>query len=372
MKNHVLKAAAVILAAVIGLGAFTGCLQVNGDRVALTLDGEQYSRGEALLYFHFNQYDTEYNLYSLADTLYGGLMNYWAYTNESYTPLVSLRENSMQMMIQTKILNKQAAKDGITLTEDEETLLTRTVNRYLRDYPTVVAAAEASKEEITQFIRENMIANKEYMYITNGIDTSYDENDMIRKTVEGIVINTKYVDDEPLPDEEQQELIQKYLIEVTELMNEGRSTEDIVELYSENTEVGLMAVGSQAIAKSQTTEGWTEGDEPQSYYDLAWPLSKGEVKNCMIQNTAGNEVGYIARCTNDNDEEAKQEAINSEMMSRRKERFKTVYEELKAGYKKIHVYTEVVNDFVISATLYDGSEYEESMGGTEDEITVVD
>ena len=369
MKHHMTRIAAVILTVALAIPALAGCMQVNGDRVALVMDNEQYGRAEALLYFHYEQYDTEYNMYSLADALYNGLMNYWQYSNGDYSSIGMLRENAMQNMIQTKMLCKKAAQDGVELSSDEETLLTRTVNRFLREYTTVVTAAEANKETITAFVRENMLANKEYMHITDSIDKTYDEEAMRRKRADGLTVMAKLVDGEARPQEEQKEIIEGALKEIELLLEKGETPESIKALFDddEDAEFGVNVVGEGPIQKP---ENYEEGKDPESFEALVWGLKTGEHGTLCTLNASDNYSGYAARCLDDNDEKLKEEAIQTEMTSRRRAKFQEIYDELRASYKKIHVYTEVVDGFNVSETLYDGKDYKDAL--SEDEITTLE
>ena len=371
MKHHLTKIAALILAVCLFAIPVTGCLQVDGDRVALTIDGEKYSRAEALMYFHYAQYETEYNIYSLAQSLYGGLMNYWAYSSGDYSSVDMLREDAMQQMIQAKVLNKEAAKDGITLTEEEEKVLTRTVNRFLRDNEAVVNAAEASKDAVTSFIRENMIANKEFLHLTDSIDTSYDEEALTIKLAEGIIIAPKQLDGEDRPVEEQKELVEKYIEEALHLFETGQEVDLIGELYTDNEEIGVTPLNNYEL--TMPAEETEEDNGTKKFERMAWNLKNDEYESLIVENSDGSYVGYIARMVNEHDDERTETAGKKEMTNRRKTLFEEVYKDLLASYKKIHVYTEVLEDFNVSATLYDGSDYEEmENGGDDEEVYYID
>lgn len=369
MKHLIKKIAALILALGLSLGALSGCVSVDGDRVALAIGDNHYSRAEALMYFYYMQYETEYNVYGMAEMMYGGLSNYWAYTDKEgkQTNLATCRQYALQHMIQTKILCMEAEKDGITLSEDEELLLTRTTNRFMREYGQVVNSAEASKDDVNRFIRENMLANKEYLHITEGIDTSYDEEQMKRKQVEGMTIITKKVNDEDLPPEEQYDILEYYLDELDRLFETGMKTDAIMKLYEDDKTVGVTTVGEAPINKP---EGYEEGKEPADFYELAWGLSTGEHATLLTLNQKDGYTGYVARCISDDDEQLKEEAIAKEMAARRVALFNEEYGNLTKSYKKIHVYTEVVDDFQISETLYDGSDYEDVFGPIYDDTII--
>jgi len=357
MKNRAGKLAALAMALIMGIITLTGCLEVNGERVAAVIGDNKYPVSEAQLYFYYEQYITEVSMASMVESLFGSMENYWSFASESYSAVVSCRTEAMTLMIQTKILNMEAEKDGITLTEAEQAAVSKTANQMMREQSAIIDASGASKEDLLRFLTENAIANKEYMKLTEDMDTTVDPDEVRRKRVIGLTILPLAGQDEegnelPTNTDEWKATIEKYSAEILAKLTENQDVEAIAAEYEDNEEVGVTAITEFSMEKP---EDYTDGTVT-SYKELGWSMSTGETKELVMLNAVDKYVAYVFHCLDDNDEEYAEEATKTLLAERRKEYFTTVYEDVLKKYRKIHVYLEVVNNFSITETLYSAEE----------------
>jgi len=355
MKNRAGKLAALAMAVLMFAMTLTGCLEVNGERVALIVGNEKYAASEAKLYFYYQQYVTEVSMASLVTGLFGDYETYWAFESDDYSSVDACRQDAMKAMAQTKILVQRAEKDGITLTADEEAIVTKAVNRFMREdaSSTIVNLADASKEDITKFITENAIANKEYLYLTDGIDTSYDYEDVQRKRLVGFTIMGRSEKDEdgneiPQNTDEYRELMEKYSAELLEKIKADQDVETIAAEYEENEEVSISSITDFDMEKP---EGYEEGTMT-SYNDLGWSLKTGEAEKLVMLNSADKYVGFVFYCKSDDDEDFTSSAIASLMGERREALFEETYKPVLKAARKVHVYLDVLEKFYVSQTIY--------------------
>ena len=353
MKHLVKRMTALAAALLIALCSLAGCKQVDGERIAVTINGEDYGISEASLYFYYMQYMTETGMYSIIGSLYGGTASYWAASFDDYSPVNACREDSMAMLIQTKILNKEAEKDGVTLTAEEEEKVTTATNKFMREYQLVVKNAGASKDDVATFVRENAIANKEYAFLTDGIDTVIDEELAIRKRVRGVSIMAANGEDgKPLSSDEQKAAVLKYVDDIKKYMKDGMEGSDIEDEMKEMKDVSVYSLGELAIEKPEEDED----PEMSSYEELGWSLNKGDIDSLTMVNKADRWVTYIFLCLDDNDPEFRAEAEANVLKERRKEMFEEKYPDILKKYNKIHVYEDVTGKLVINETMYNGDD----------------
>jgi len=353
MKNRAVKLTALVTALVLGVVSLTGCLEVNGERVAVVVGEDKYPVSEAQLYFYFEQYLTELNMAGLVTGLFGDYTTFWSFNTESYNAQQACLEDAMKLMVQTKVLNKEAEKRGVTLTAEEEELVTKATNKLMRERSELVNLSSASKEDMLKFMTENAIANKAYMAITEDMDTSVDLEEVQRKRMNGFTIMPKTVTDEDgntveQDPDEQKAMVQRYSSEILAQLEMDSDLDAIADAYAENTEVTVTAINGFS---SEKPEEYDEGSY-DTYEEFAWSLSEGEKADWVMLNANDLYVSYIFICVSDNDEEYTASATKTLLDERRSAYFTEVYAEVLKNYKKIHVYTDAISGFSVSETIY--------------------
>ena len=184
-------------------------------------------------------------------------------------------------MLQTKVLNKYAAGEKITLTADEQARVDALIEEFPEKYAKVLEASGASDELVKKFMNENAIANKVYAQIIAGIDTTMDPDEMLRKRVNGVSLYASIYK----PRENEEEALEKFTNEeraanldeiyekVQQDINDGMSYDDIVEKYKDEENVSVSALSDFSVSSKDAAE---EGAELKEYKQLAWTLKEGE------------------------------------------------------------------------------------------------
>ena len=305
MKNHIIRSIAVVLALIMITSVLGACQNMNtgtsDEKVAAVFEGEKISLTELLLYTYMEQFEAEYESGEFITAYYGDVMTYWTTDMGGITMEEYARKYSVARMLQTKVLNKYAASEKITLTSDEQARVDELIAEFPDKYPLVLKASGASDELIKKFFNENAIANKVYAQIIAGIDTELDPDEMLRKRVNGISLYASIYK----PRENEDETLEKFtnderaanLDEVYEKVkkdiDDGMSYEDIVEKYKDEENVSVSSLSDFSVKAEDAAE---EGEEIKEYKQLAWTLKDGESDTLKLTYN-----GYFLTCVSADD-----------------------------------------------------------------------
>lgn len=353
MNKTLKKALLVLISCLLMASLVSACdFTIGGGNtagIAVNFGGDKISVEEAKLYIYANQYETEaQNEYYVA-YLFGSYEAFWAYGEDvTYGDQCAL--DAMNMLLQNKVLVKEAKKQGVTLTADEEKKVDEAVAAFKADKNLVIAKSGASDELVKTFVYENAIANKMYMKLTETVDTSMDSEEMTRKRIEGlsIVAKSSYTDDSDesvdYTDEEKKQNVNEAYLDVQEQYSNGTSADDIVDAYAESTTVTVQNIGEFAVSPENKEEGAFT-----NYRSLGWSLSTDEYGAAIVADT----TAYILHCVSDDDSEYRAQAEEAELYERKTALFKEEFEKVSAKYKKYHVFTDNLSDVKVSEPVYD-------------------
>lgn len=363
MKRNAGKLIAVLLAAVLGLLSFTGCVNEAGktdaDTVAAVFEGEKINLDEVKLYVYACEYDIEKLSEAMIGAMYGSFQAFWEVEENGSNYWEYNRSTAMGQMLQTKILVKYAEKEGIKLSADEQAKVDEAVKTFQSEREAVVKAAGANEALVKKFVTENAIAVRAYQKITEDIDTSYDEAAMKRSNVVGVTVvaQSEYTpadadESEKIEysEEEQEENREQVLAEVLEKIQGGAEISDVVEEYTGNEKVAVYSLGTLKISEEDAPE---DGAEITGYKQEAYMMKTGDVISCVYNNSNNKPIGYVLRCVNDDDPDLKQEAINTELGQRRQDKFAEDYTALTKKYDRFHVYSDYVNAVAFQGSLFE-------------------
>ncbi len=348
MKNRIIRSIAVILALIMTVSVLGACQNMNtgtsNEKVAAVFEGEKITLSELMLYTYMEQFEAEYESGDFITSYYGDAMTYWTTDMGGITMEEYARKYSVARMLQTKVLNKYAAGEKITLTADEQARVDALIEEFPEKYAKVLEASGASDELVKKFMNENAIANKVYAQIIAGIDTTMDPDEMLRKRVNGVSLYASIYK----PRENEEEALEKFTNEeraanldeiyekVQQDINDGMSYDDIVEKYKDEENVSVSALSDFSVSSKDAAE---EGAELKEYKQLAWTLKEGESDTLKLTYN-----GYFLTCVNADDPEYRKTAEETEITTRKAALFGEKVDALNQKYDNFHLYENVFAD----------------------------
>ncbi len=346
MKMHLRKAAAMILALLISAAALTGCkINLNpadSENPAMVVLGEKVYLDEAKLYIYMTQCDMERKYGEMLKNTYGDMHTFWVDNGYWESALYS----GPAKIYQTKLLLKYADENGIKLSDEDKAAAEAAYKNFTESGTKVVEYADNPSDALVRrYFEENALANRAYQTIVANIDTTFNEDEMLRKTFEGVYVtaNEKKVlpadapegtEPEAYTEEEQKEARESAMEDIDLRMRKGETITDIVKAYENHPRVSVRTIEKRSISKQKAEELV----DTYPYYKIAWELKTGEFSNDIIEAKSGTMIGYALHMLNDDDAEARQSAKDTELTTRRTAAFTDAYSKLLAKYKAMHVY----------------------------------
>ncbi len=377
MRNTVKRLVALLLALamVFGCAALAGCKKTySNDKVAIYFDNEEITLSEYKLYLFTIQYDTEKNNSGLIDTLYGDAMNFWMLASDGTSNMKSIRQEAVRKIVQTRVLVKQAKEDGVTLTDAEKTAVEQVIKDFKEEMSAVIERSGADEDTVRRLVEENALANKEYLHLVSGIDTTFTEEEktsMQRARIDAIAVLGKLsIPEKDRPEteapssteegetasnptftsEEQHDNVLNALSNIMVEIEGGKSLDEVIRDWEGNDYVTVYELGESAVSAEQAGE--LTGSDYTSYEQMGWYMEEGDLKNWVTKNSAGNWVAYIVNKLKDDDPDYRAEEEKKVIKKRQAEAFTPIYENLFAAYEKPHLAEEVILSATIEQTIY--------------------
>jgi len=343
-----------------------------------------------------------------------------------------IKQMSLSQLRQTLVLNEYAKKNGIELSDDQKAKVDEAIEKLQTESEDYLDAVGATDELIEKTYTENAIANLVYMDLVADVDTTVGDDEFLRKKIAYVKLTPSELTEttaaaeattEVSSDEDSSE--ESSSIENTEAESESASkdvTTSTEEASSEkaSTEEASSEKASELSSEASTedsTESETLSEEEQERQDAmndaadkilkafeegndaadfisdyqndshftatnseisisedgtavynaaAWALATDE---CTVYKSDDGSI-YIIRCIDDNDEEARQSAIDSEIESRKTALFSEKYAEIQDESSKFKVDEDVIDTIRFTTPVYVApSEEESSEGETSGEET---
>ncbi|MGN0298649.1 MAG: hypothetical protein ACI4C1_05625 [Lachnospiraceae bacterium] len=314
MKLRLKHSLVCLLAVVLVTCMLSGCVRTTSTEnysttVVAKLGSKNIYLDEAAYMARAVQYSYE--------SVFGSSSGFWDYdyTGNGETMEAMVKESVMQQIYQTKVLVAYAEKNNIELNEEQKELVRTTVAGILED-EVYANAVGANEDLLISIYTENALANVVYLKLTEDTDTSIDEAEYLHKAYDYIKVTA---DEDEETDEE------SVVSDILAAMESGEKIADIVSSYDDT-----------AYKVSNSSNSFMESDDV-SYGEYAWTLAENECGSVYIDG----EGWYVLKCTSDNDEEAAQSAIDSEIQSRKDKNFDEKYAAIKAEADKFSVDEEI-------------------------------
>lgn len=418
--NRIMKYAAAALAAATAVSTLGGCEQLEKkapeDTVAVSFGDTNIMLDEVTYMIRSMEYT--YESYFGSNICGNDMGDGSGMTVGDY-----IKQMSLSQLRQTLVLNEYAKKNGIELSDDQKAKLDEAIEKLQTESEDYLEAVGATDELIEKTYTENAIANLVYMDLVADVDTTVGDDEFLRKKIAYVKLTPSELTETTAADEattEEDSSEEASSIENTEAESESVSkdvTTSTEEASSEKASTEAVSTGeasSENVSKlsseastEDSTEVETLSEEEQERQDAmndaadkilkefeegndaadfisdyqndshftatnseisisedgtavynaaAWALATDE---CTVYRSDDGSI-YIIRCLDDNDEEARQSAIDSEIESRKTALFSEKYAEIQDDSSKFKVDEDVIDTIRFTTPVYVAPSEEET------------
>lgn len=417
--NRIMKYAAAALAAATAVSTLGGCEQLEKkapeDTVAVSFGDTNIMLDEVTYMIRSMEYT--YESYFGSNICGNDMGDGSGMTVGDY-----IKQMSLSQLRQTLVLNEYAKKNGIELSDDQKAKVDEAIEKLQTESEDYLDAVGATDELIEKTYTENAIANLVYMDLVVDVDTTVGDDEFLRKKIAYVKLTpseltettaaneatTEVSSDEDSSEEAssientevESESVSKDVTTSTEeassekASTEEASSENVSELSSEastedSTEAETLSEEEQERqdamndAADKILKEFEEGNDAADfisdyqndshftatnseisisedgtavYNAAAWALATDE---CTVYRSDDGSI-YIIRCLDDNDEEARQSAIDSEIESRKTALFSEKYAEIQDDSSKFKVDEDVIDTIRFTTPVYVAPSEEET------------
>ena len=417
--NRIMKYAAAALAAATAVSTLGGCEQLEKkapeDTVAVSFGDTNIMLDEVTYMIRSMEYT--YESYFGSNICGNDMGDGSGMTVGDY-----IKQMSLSQLRQTLVLNEYAKKNGIELSDDQKAKVDEAIEKLQTESEDYLEAVGATDELIEKTYTENAIANLVYMDLVADVDTTVGDDEFLRKKIAYVKLTpseltettaaneatTEVSSDEDSSEEAssienteaESESASKDVTTSTEeassekASTEEASSENVSELSSEastedSTEAETLSEEEQERqdamndAADKILKEFEEGNDAADfisdyqndshftatnseisisedgtavYNAAAWALATDE---CTVYRSDDGSI-YIIRCLDDNDEEARQSAIDSEIESRKTALFSEKYAEIQDDSSKFKVDEDVIDTIRFTTPVYVAPSEEET------------
>lgn len=287
------------------------------ETVLMAVGEETVSIDEAKIYVYFlkNQYEP-----GIGDII-------WSYKLEGKTFEEYAKGQIQNLLTELKVLKQVAAKEDISLSNDE----LEEARGYAVDFLQKVPKEDAQKYGITQaaltkIYSENILANKVFEITTNDVDTNIPDEDVKQITIQNLMVMTKGTDKNGIKIDMTKEEKKQAKKKAKNLLKEARET------------TGFLAFAESNTDAPQVEMTFSVNDAPEEIKEEAFSLKSGEMSGLIN----GENGYYIIYCVNDDDEDATAQRKEQLILERQMKSFEEKFESWSGEY-----------EVVVSTTLWD-------------------
>lgn len=415
--NRIMKYAAAALAAATAVSTLGGCEQLEKkapeDTVAVSFGDTNIMLDEVTYMIRSMEYT--YESYFGSNICGNDMGDGSGMTVGDY-----IKQMSLSQLRQTLVLNEYAKKNGIELSDDQKAKVDEAIEKLQTESEDYLEAVGATDELIEKTYTENAIANLVYMDLVADVDTTVGDDEFLRKKIAYVKLTPSELTEttaaaeattEASSDEGSSE--ESSSVENTETESISKDDETSTEEASSekaSTEEASSEKTSELSSESDTeasNESETLSEEEQERQDAmndaadkilkefeegndaadfisdyqndshftatnseisisedgtavynaaAWALATDE---CTVYRSDDGSI-YIIRCLDDNDEEARQSAIDSEIESRKTALFSEKYAEIQDDSSKFKVDEDVIDTIRFTTPVYVAPSEEET------------
>lgn len=396
--NRIMKYAAAALAAATAVSTLGGCEQLEKkapeDTVAVSFGDTNIMLDEITYMIRSMEYT--YESYFGSNICGNDMGDGSGMTVGDY-----IKQMSLSQLRQTLVLNEYAKKNGIELSDDQKAKVDEAIEKLQTESEDYLEAVGATDELIEKTYTENAIANLVYMDLVADVDTTVGDDEFLRKKIAYVKLTPSELTETTAADGATTE------VSSDEDSSEEASSIENTETESESASKDVTTSTEEASSEKASTEAETLSEEEQERQDAmndaadkilkefeegndaadfisdyqndshftatnseisisedgtavynasAWALATDE---CTVYRSDDGSI-YIIRCLDDNDEEARQSAIDSEIESRKTALFSEKYAEIQDDSSKFKVDEDVIDTIRFTTPVYVAPSEEET------------
>lgn len=396
--NRIMKYAAAALAAATAVSTLGGCEQLEKkapeDTVAVSFGDTNIMLDEITYMIRSMEYT--YESYFGSNICGNDMGDGSGMTVGDY-----IKQMSLSQLRQTLVLNEYAKKNGIELSDDQKAKVDEAIEKLQTESEDYLDAVGATDELIEKTYTENAIANLVYMDLVADVDTTVGDDEFLRKKIAYVKLTPSELTETTAADGATTE------VSSDEDSSEEASSIENTEAESESASKDVTTSTEEASSEKASTEAETLSEEEQERQDAmndaadkilkefeegndaadfisdyqndshftatnseisisedgtavynaaAWALATDE---CTVYRSDDGSI-YIIRCLDDNDEEARQSAIDSEIESRKTALFSEKYAEIQDDSSKFKVDEDVIDTIRFTTPVYVAPSEEET------------
>lgn len=298
----------------------------------------------------------------------------WLATYNGEPLYTYLEENLRDFMVRLKCMVLMAAANGISLSAEDQTLITLATNSYYKAMSEAeLAYCDAAQQDINDAFSDYYLANKLYRVLTQDATKEISDDEARVITVQMIY----------LPFDEASNGTEENAAAGQTSDDTGSSEENTAEDNTSNTEVSAEQLINElhkratqededfyTLAESYSKGSWTEkqicrGEMESAFENAAFSLSSGAISKVV----SGENGYYIVKCLNNYEEELTKTHREELIEEWKQEVFKTAYDEFVSDlYLRFNDEAWGKIDFGAAAPDYTDSFYscyEEFLSGSE-------
>lgn len=396
--NRIMKYAAAAFAAATAVSTLGGCEQLEKkapeDTVAVSFGDTNIMLDEITYMIRSMEYT--YESYFGSNICGNDMGDGSGMTVGDY-----IKQMSLSQLRQTLVLNEYAKKNGIELSDDQKAKVDEAIEKLQTESEDYLEAVGATDELIEKTYTENAIANLVYMDLVADVDTTVGDDEFLRKKIAYVKLTPSELTETTAADGATTE------VSSDEDSSEEASSIENTEAESESASKDVTTSTEEASSEKASTEAETLSEEEQERQDAmndaadkilkefeegndaadfisdyqndshftatnseisisedgtavynasAWALATDE---CTVYRSDDGSI-YIIRCLDDNDEEARQSAIDSEIESRKTALFSEKYAEIQDDSSKFKVDEDVIDTIRFTTPVYVAPSEEET------------
>lgn len=396
--NRIMKYAAAAFAAATAVSTLGGCEQLEKkapeDTVAVSFGDTNIMLDEVTYMIRSMEYT--YESYFGSNICGNDMGDGSGMTVGDY-----IKQMSLSQLRQTLVLNEYAKKNGIELSDDQKAKVDEAIEKLQTESEDYLEAVGATDELIEKTYTENAIANLVYMDLVADVDTTVGDDEFLRKKIAYVKLTPSELTETTAADGATTE------VSSDEDSSEEASSIENTEAESESASKDVTTSTEEASSEKASTEAETLSEEEQERQDAmndaadkilkefeegndaadfisdyqndshftatnseisisedgtavynaaAWALATDE---CTVYRSDDGSI-YIIRCLDDNDEEARQSAIDSEIESRKTALFSEKYAEIQDDSSKFKVDEDVIDTIRFTTPVYVAPSEEET------------
>lgn len=304
----------LLLAAVVGASALTGCNNIKADAVGATLDGEEISLGFMNFMARFQQavYDGYYS------AMFGP--DFWSQDlfGSGSDMETTVKEQVADSVERLYLLEDHMKDYKVELTKDELSAIDKAAKKFMEDNSKeAIKQIGATEEYVKEMLRLNTIQKKMEDAIGAEADTEVSDEEAAQKTFSYVKIdkNTKTGEDGKS-------------VEYTE--EEKKELKNTVSEYAKKAQDNFDSAAKDAgYEVSQYSYGSDEEGFAEAVISQADEMKDGEVSGVLEDE----DNYYVIRMDSTFDKDATAEKKKEIIEQRKKEHFAEVYDKYKEGVK---------------------------------------